>query len=112
MTKFSRAEGGVGSAFSLEPHEFKMLVKETERAFLGLGKITYGILEDEMKSLRFKRSIYIVEDMKAGEVFTKSNIRIIRPGLGISPFFFESLLGRCINKDVKKGTALSFELVS
>ena len=107
----SRAEGGVDAAFSLEPHEFKMLVEETERAFLGLGKITYGILEDERKSLAFKRSIYVVEDMKAGEVFNKSNIRIIRPGLGISPGYFDTMLGKVVNKDVRKGTALTFDLI-
>lgn len=107
----SRAEGGVDSAFSMEPHEFKMLIEETERAFLGLGKVTYGILEDEKKSLTFKRSIYIVEDMKAGDVFNDKNIRIIRPGLGISPRYFEMVLGKTVNKDVNKGTALTFDLI-
>lgn len=107
----SRQEGGVDSAFSLEPHEFKMLVEESERALLSLGKITYGILEEEKKSLTFKRSIYIVEDMKAGEVLNKTNIRIIRPGLGMAPCNLDIVLGRIINKDVKKGTALSFDLI-
>lgn len=107
----NRAEGGVDSAFSLEPHEFRTLVEESERAFLGLGKITYGILEVEKKSLAFKRSIYIVEDMKAGDLFSKSNIRIIRPGLGISPSYFEIVLGKKINVSVKKGTALTFDLI-
>jgi pseudaminic acid synthase len=107
----SRAEGGVDSAFSMEPQEFKMLVEETERAFLGLGKVTYGILEDEKKSLTFKRSIYVVEDMKAGDSFNSNNIRIIRPGLGIAPRYFELVLGKSVNKDVKKGTALTFDLI-
>ncbi|WP_205508559.1 pseudaminic acid synthase [Longitalea arenae] len=107
----SRAEGGVDSAFSMEPQEFKMLVEETERAFLGLGKVTYGILEDEKKSLTFKRSIYIVEDMKAGDTFSSHNIRIIRPGLGMAPRYFETVLGKSVNKDVKKGTALTFDLI-
>jgi len=107
----SRAEGGVDSAFSMEPQEFSMLVEETERAFLGMGEIKYGIQEDEKKNLAFKRSIYIVADMKAGDTLTTGNIRIIRPGLGISPAFFEAILGKKINRDVKKGTALTFDLI-
>lgn len=107
----NRAEGGVDAAFSMEPAEFKMLVEESERAFLALGKVTYGIMEDEKKSLTFKRSIYIVEDMKAGEEFTINNIRIIRPGLGIAPKYFETMLGKRVNSNVKRGTALTFDLL-
>lgn len=107
----SRAEGGVDAAFSMEPHEFKSLVDESERAFLSLGEVKYGILSDEIKSLTFKRSIYVVEDMKAGDVFTSENIRIIRPGLGVSPEHYEMLLGKKINREVKKGTALTFDLI-
>jgi N-acetylneuraminate synthase len=107
----NRKEGGVDSAFSMEPHEFKSLVEESERAFLGLGRITYGILKDEMKSLRFKRSVYIVEDMKAGDIFTEANIRIIRPGMGISPIYYEMLLGKRVSKDVKRGTPMTFNLI-
>ena len=107
----SRAEGGVDSAFSMEPHEFKLLVEESERAFLALGAIQYGIQKEELKSLFYKRSIYITEDMKAGDVFTAQNIRIIRPGLGLAPKYFDRVLGRTINKDVKRGTALTFELI-
>ena len=107
----NRAEGGVDAEFSMEPAEFKMLVEESERAFLALGKVTYGIMEDEKKSLTFKRSIYIVEDMKAGEEFTINNIRIIRPGLGIAPKYFEAMLGKRVNSNVKRGTALTFDLL-
>lgn len=107
----NRAEGGVDAAFSMEPAEFKMLVEESERAFLALGKVTYGIMEDEKKSLTFKRSIYIVEDMKAGEEFTINNIRIIRPGLGMAPKYFETMLGKRVNSNVKRGTALTFDLL-
>jgi len=87
-----------------------MLVEESERAFLSLGDIQYGIQEDEKKSLTFKRSIYIVEDMKKGDAFSEKNIRIIRPGLGLSPKYFDSMLGKHINRDVKRGTALTFNL--
>jgi N-acetylneuraminate synthase len=107
----NRAEGGVDSAFSMEPHEFKSLVEETERAFLSLGEVTYGILHDELKSLTFKRSIYVVKDMKEGDVFTEDNIRIIRPGLGASPQHFDMFLGKKINQTVIKGTALTFDLI-
>ncbi|MFC4478255.1 pseudaminic acid synthase [Flavobacterium chungangensis] len=106
-----RSEGGVDSAFSLEPAEFKMLVEESERAFLSIGKVTYGIMDAEQKSKMFKRSIYIVKDMEEGDVFTEENIRIIRPGLGIAPKYLEIVLGKKINKSVKRGTALSFDLI-
>jgi pseudaminic acid synthase len=107
----SRAEGGVDSAFSMEPHELKLLVQESERAFLALGAIQYGIQKEELKSRVYKRSIYITEDMKAGDVLTAHNIRIIRPGLGLAPKYFDIVLGKKINKDVKRGTALTFELI-
>ncbi|MDL2143315.1 pseudaminic acid synthase [Flavobacterium tructae] len=106
-----RSEGGVDSAFSLEPAEFKMLVEEAERAFLSIGKVTYGIMDAEQKSKMFKRSIYIVKDMEEGDIFTEENIRIIRPGLGIAPKYFEIVLGKKINQAVKRGTALSFDLI-
>ncbi|ACU06133.1 pseudaminic acid synthase [Pedobacter heparinus] len=107
----NRSEGGVDSAFSMEPDEFKILVQETERAFLSLGKVSYGILEEEKKSLTFKRSIYVVEDMREGDLFTEKNIRIIRPGLGLSPKYFEQIIGKRIAKDAKRGTALTFDLI-
>ena len=107
----SRAEGGVDSAFSLEPHEFKMLVEECNRAFLGLGKVHYGILEEEKKSLTYKRSIYVVKDIKAGEKLTTENIRIIRPGLGLEPKYFESVLGKAAKQDLKRGMALQLDML-
>lgn len=107
-----RSEGGVDSAFSMEPHEFRSLVEETKRAFLSLGEVKYGILKDELKSLTFKRSVYIVKDMKAGEIISEEHIRIIRPGLGIAPKFYPIMLGKKINRDVKRGTALTFDLIS
>ena len=107
----SRAEGGPDAAFSMEPQEFKLLVEETERAFLGLGEIQYGIQDAERKSQRFKRSVYIVQDMKAGEIFSEKNIRIIRPGLGLAPSLYESILGKRLKSDVKKGTALTLDLI-
>ncbi|NLU94403.1 pseudaminic acid synthase [Chitinophaga sp. Ak27] len=107
----SRAEGGVDSAFSLEPEEFKSLVIETERAFLALGEVQYGVQESEKKSLLHKRSIYVAKDIEKGEVFTTENIRVIRPGDGLHPRNYEKLLGRVAKDDLKKGTPLSWEIV-
>ncbi|MCY2942914.1 MAG: pseudaminic acid synthase [Planctomycetota bacterium] len=89
----SRAEGGVDSAFSMEPHELKMLVEETKRAWESLGQISYGPTDAERKSLIFRRSIYVAKDIKAGEVFTKENIRVVRPGLGLAPKYYETIIG-------------------
>ncbi len=106
-----RADGGVDSAFSMEPAEMKQLVIETERAWQSLGKVTYGPTVPEKSSLAFRSSLYIAEDMKKGEVLNKKNLRIVRPGLGLSPKYYDVLLGRKVNKDVKKGTALSWDLI-
>jgi pseudaminic acid synthase len=106
-----RSEGGVDSTFSLEPNEFKSLVEESNKAFHALGSIHYGILPDELKSIKFKRSIYIVKDLNEGDILTPDNIRIIRPGNGISPSLFDDFIGKKINKSVKRGTALSFDLI-
>lgn len=107
----SRADGGVDSAFSLEPTEMKMLVEEANRAYEALGQIHYGISEQEKKSLQFRRSLYIVEDMKAGDVITEKNMRSIRPGLGISPKYHDIVLGEKVNRDVERGTAVKFDLI-
>ncbi|RYE51080.1 MAG: pseudaminic acid synthase, partial [Sphingobacteriales bacterium] len=107
----SRAEGGVDSAFSLEPHEFKLLVQETERAYLALGEVQYGIQDVERKSLLYKRSIYVSKDIKTGERFTPENIRIIRPGDGLAPKFFEVILERTARTDISAGTPLRWDLI-
>ena len=106
-----RAGGGVDSAFSLEPEEMKSLVVETERAWQSLGKVTYGPIEAENSSLVFRRSLYISEDMQKGEVLNDHNLRIVRPGLGLAPKYFDIILGRKVNRDVKKGTAVSWGLI-
>lgn len=107
----SRAEGGVDSAFSLEPQEMKQLVKEAHSAYLALGNITYGVSEQEKKSLQFRRSLYIVEDMKAGDIITEKNLRSIRPGLGLAPKYYDILLGKRIKYDIKRGTATSWDMI-
>lgn len=99
----SRAEGGVDSAFSLEPDELKALVVETGRAWQSLGVVQYGVQESEKKSLLFKRSVYVVRDIKAGEVFSKNNIRVIRPGDGMHPKYYEQYLEKTARKNYKTG---------
>jgi len=107
----ARADGGVDSAFSLEPEELNLLVIETERAWQAIGRVTYGPTEKEIASMKYRRSLYIVEDIKAGEQLTKENMRAIRPGYGLAPKYYELLLGKVIKNDVRKGTALSWELL-
>jgi N-acetylneuraminate synthase len=105
----ARDDGGVDSAFSLEPHELRLLVDETQRAWEAMGEVLYGGSKDEMASLKFRRSIYISRDMKLGDLLTTENIRIIRPGFGIEPKYYDLLLGRRVNKDLTKGMAMSWE---
>ncbi len=107
----NRADGGVDSTFSLEPSELKSLVIESERAFLALGDVQYGIQETETKSSLFKRSIYVAKNIRAGETLTKDHLKIIRPGLGLSPRYFDLVIGRQVKKDVSAGTPLSFDLI-
>lgn len=106
-----RSDGGVDSAFSMEPEELKSLVVETERAWQSLGHVTYGPTPSEKKSLEYRRSLYIVEDMKAGDVFSVENMRAIRPGLGLSPKYLDIFLNKKISKDCKKGTPIDWNLI-
>lgn len=106
-----RAEGGVDSAFSLEPEELKSLVIETERAFLALGNVQLDTQKSEKKSRQFRRSIYVVKDIKKGDSFSAENIRVIRPGDGMAPKYYESLLGKKVKQNLKFGTALNADLV-
>lgn len=107
----SRAEGGVDSAFSMEPHELKMLVEETERAWQSLGEIKYGPTDAEKPSLLHRRSLYIGEDLKAGDILTVENLRNVRPGLGLPTKYYDLVLGKAVKQDVAKGTPLSWEIL-
>jgi pseudaminic acid synthase len=102
----NRADGGVDCAFSTATTEMAQLVVETERAWQALGQISYGATEAEKKSIVFRRSLYVVQDLKAGDVLTCENARAIRPGLGLPTKYLEVVLGKTVNKDVKRGTAL------
>lgn len=107
----SRTDGGVDAAFSLEPGELKELVCETERAWLSLGQPSYGPTRGEGSSLRFRRSLYVVKDVKAGELLTQDNLRVIRPGFGLAPKHKDAFLGTAVLTDVKRGTPMSWGLV-
>lgn len=107
----SRADGGVDSAFSMEPEEMAQLVRECETAAQAMGCVCYEMQEQEKKSLQFRRSLYIVEDMRKGDVLSERNLRSIRPGGGLAPQYFDVLLGRKVRCDVKRGTAMKWEMV-
>ena len=106
-----RTDGGVDSAFSLEPEELKSLVTETERAWQSLGEVRYGPTEREKDNVKFRRSLYITRDMRAGDVFTNENLRAIRPGFGLPPKFYESILGKKVCRDATRGTPVSWDLI-
>lgn len=106
-----RADGGVDSSFSLEPEELRALSVEAERAWQALGHIYYGPTDAEKMSLTFRRSIYVAEDLKKGDALTTENLRCVRPGRGLQPKYYDLLLGRKVNQDVKKGTAMKWELL-
>ena len=101
-----RSDGGVDSAFSMEPDEFKMLVTESHNAWLSLGKVFIGPTENEKKSIKFRRSIYAVKDIEKGELFSEDNIAVIRPANGIHPRYFKGMIGKKSLKKIKYGTPI------
>ena len=107
----SRTDGGVDSVFSMEPGEMKLLVEETHTAWQALGRVSYGTTEKEKLSLKFRRSIYVVEDIGEGEEITSKNIRIIRPSDGLPPKYYEIILGKIASCDIKRGTPMSWEFL-
>ena len=107
----NRADGGVDSSFSMEPAEMAQLVLETERAWQALGQVSYGATAAEKKSIQFRRSLYIVKDLKAGDILTADNVRAIRPGLGLPTKYLEQVLGKKVKQDVSRGTALAWGML-
>ena len=107
-----RSDGGVDSAFSMEPQEMAQLVVETERAWQAMGKVQHGPTEKEKASLVFRRSLYVVADIKAGEKFTPTNLRAIRPGNGIAPKFYDEVIGKTAKRDIARGTPLAHDLIA
>lgn len=107
----NRADGGVDSAFSMEPSEMHSLVIETERAWQAIGNVSYGPTEAELKSIAFRRSLYITEDLECGDVLTTSNVRAIRPGLGLPTKYYDLVLGRKLSRTASRGTPLSWDIL-
>jgi pseudaminic acid synthase len=108
----SRSDSGPDSAFSLEPHEFKAMVDAVRTAEKALGEVSYGVSADEQKSRVFRRSLFVVKDVRAGEALTADNVRSIRPGHGLPPKSLPEVLGRSVARDVERGTPLSWDLIS
>ncbi len=107
-----RSLGGPDASFSLNEQEFTEMVKAVRDASLAIGKVDYSLTDKQRSGRAFSRSLYVVEDMKAGDVFTPENIRSIRPGFGLHPKHYEAVLGKTITNDAEKGTPLSFQLIN
>ncbi|MDB9760426.1 pseudaminic acid synthase [Pelagibacteraceae bacterium] len=107
-----KKDGGVDSSFSIDPNELKLLVKESKKVWQSLGQVQYGPTDSEKPSLQFRRSIYVVEDIKKDGKLTNKNLRIIRPGKGLLPKHYENLIGRKVNRELKKGTPIKWEFLS
>lgn len=107
----SRADGGPDSAFSLEPHELKDLVEQCQTAYEALGSVSYNRQPSEKGNITFRRSVYIVKDVAKGEMLTRENTRVIRPGYGLAPKFISEVLGKVAAQDLKRGDALSWDKI-
>jgi len=107
-----RADGGVDSAFSMEPEEMAALVVESERAWQSLGHVQYGPSEAEKPSLKFRRSLFVSKDLAAGEVLSKDNVRCVRPALGLPAKFLDIVLGKKVSRAVPRGTPVTWDLLS
>lgn len=105
----SRNDGGPDDSFSLEPNELQSLCRDSKTAWSAIGKVNYERTESEKGNSKFRRSLYIVTDVKKGEVITNKNVRSIRPGFGLPPKYFDSVLGKEFSADYKAGTPLTFE---
>lgn len=106
-----RRGGGPDDTFSLEPAELKALCRDSLTAWSALGKIDYGRKSSEQSNVQFRRSLYFVKDLKIGEIITADDVRSVRPGFGVSPKFYNDILGKKVLKDIKKNTAVSYDLI-
>ena len=105
----SRADGGPDGAFSMEPDEFKKMVDEIRIVEKALGRVTYKLTDKQEKSREEGRSLFVVKDIKAGEIFTEENIRSIRPAFGLAPMYYEDVLGKKAHTDIERGTPLDWK---
>lgn len=103
--------GGPDASFSLEPHEFKAMVDAVREAEQALGRVDYQLNEKKVKNREFARSLFVVKDIQAGEVFTTEHVRSIRPGHGLAPKHIDSILGKVARKDIERGTPMSWDLI-
>jgi N-acetylneuraminate synthase len=108
----SRNVPGPDNAFSLEPHEFKAMVATVRAVEKALGQVSYQVTKSEMTSRTFRRSLFVVKDMNAGEIFSKENVRSIRPGYGLHPRYLDEVMGRFAGQDIKQGTPLNWRLIA
>jgi N-acetylneuraminate synthase len=106
-----RNGGGPDDSFSLEPTELKALCDGAKTAWLALGKVDYGRKSSELANVKFRRSLYFVKDIKAGEVITKEHIKSIRPGFGVAPKFEKEIIGKIGKNNIKLGTAVNWDLI-
>ncbi|MDO7886995.1 pseudaminic acid synthase [Hymenobacter cheonanensis] len=106
-----RADGGPDASFSLEPAEMACLVQECRQAQQALGQVYYGPTQAEQKSLAFRRSIYVVQDIAEGELLSIDNVRVIRPGHGLAPYLLPQVLGRPARQALRRGTALTWNML-
>jgi N-acetylneuraminate synthase len=107
----SRNDKTADSFFSIEPHELKDLIDNIRIAEKAIGKVHYGLTEEEKKIAIFRRSLFVVKDVKAGEKVSNENIRSIRPGCGLPTKYIEKVIGRTFKKDLSKGTPLNWDLI-
>jgi N-acetylneuraminate synthase len=107
----SRTDKGLDSSFSIEPEELKQLVKSVRETEKLIGKVQYGILSSEKGNIAGRRSLFAVEDIKAGQEFTIENTRCIRPGQGLQPKYLLEIIGKKAKKDIDRGTPLNWELI-
>lgn len=107
----SRTEGGPDAAFSMEPGEFMQMVRDVRNAEKALGTVSYALTSKETESLVFRRSLFVVKNMRQGEVFTEKNLRCIRPGHGLHPRYYDTILGRCAARDIAEGSPLCWDML-
>lgn len=106
----SRKIDNPDSSFSMEPEEFKQMVEDIRMAEQAVGTVRYGVSEQEQENVKFRRSLFVVKDIKKGEKLTQENVRSIRPGYGMAPKHYDEVLGKCANRDIKRGTPLQYDL--
>ncbi|MBR3397287.1 MAG: pseudaminic acid synthase [Lachnospiraceae bacterium] len=107
----SRADGGADGAFSMEPEEFAAMVTDVHNIEQALGKVTYELTAAQKRGRKNARSLYVVEDIKAGDAFTEKNLRSIRPGKGLHTWHYEEILGKKAAVDIRRGTAMRWEFI-